>query len=105
MGSSPGPSIVVALLLETELVVVDAGVRIVVIGNLRQVAYSLVGLLKNGDANGHIICSFKVLSIVIFEILLLDIEEQLCIESAEMASDEGICTVIVVSDGGGGKGP
>ena len=66
MGSSPGPSVIVALLLETELVVVDAGVGIVVISNLRQVAYSLVGLLENGNADSHIICSFKILSIVIF---------------------------------------
>lgn len=33
MGSSPGPSVVVALLLEAELVVVDAGVGIVGIGD------------------------------------------------------------------------
>lgn len=57
MGSLPYPSVVVALLREAELVVVDAGVGVVEIGDLRQVADPFVGLLKNGNADGHIIGS------------------------------------------------
>lgn len=50
-------------------------------------------LLQWRDDYGYIVCCFKVLSLVIFEIFLFNVSEKLGVKGSEMVSDEGVVAV------------
>lgn len=76
--------------------IVHACFRVVVVGQLRNIGHSLLWLLEDGKANGHIICSFQVLSIGVSEIFLSDIAEKLSIKGSKMTSNKRILSVTIL---------
>jgi hypothetical protein len=85
-------------------VIVQASVRVIIVGQLWQVADSFMGLLQDGDADGHVVCRSQVLSTGVLEIFLSYIPEELCVEGTQVTSDEGVVAVSVLLLGGGREG-
>lgn len=76
--------------------IVHACLRVVVIGQLWDVGYSLLWLLEDGKANGHVIGCFQVLSICVSEVFLSNVSEELSVKGAKVARDKGILSVTVL---------
>lgn len=76
--------------------VVKSSIGVVDISYFRNVCNALVGHLEDGQTNCNIVGGSKILSVVIFEVLLLDIPEQLSVESSEMRGDKCKLPVAVI---------
>ena len=50
-------------------------IDVIVVGNLCNVSHSFIGLLKDRNTDGHIVCSFVILSSLILQIRFLQILE------------------------------
>lgn len=62
--------------------IVEAGLRVVEVCQLRDVVDSLLSLFQDGHADSHVVGRSQVLSIRIPEVFFLDVSEKLSIESA-----------------------
>ena len=75
LGFSSDLSIVAALLLRPDEVVIAAGVGLVSIRDFRDVSYSISAHLQHRNAHGHVVCSLEVPSAHVLQILLLDLQK------------------------------
>lgn len=62
----------------------------IIIRHLGQIPHPFMCLLKDGQADGHVICCFEVFSIVVFQVLLRDVSEKDRVEGSQMRSNERI---------------
>ena len=85
--------------------VVQASVRVVVVSQFWKIAYSLMCLLENGNADSHIVGRSYVLSILVFEVFFLDVPEQFGVECSEVACYKRVSAVRVIDDGPCGERP
>lgn len=84
--------------------IVLASVGVVIVGEFFEIVDPFVRLLQNGNADGHIIGSLEVLSIIVLEVFLLDVHEELSIKGTKVAGHKWIFSVGVALDDRGWKG-
>ena len=100
----PYHEVVGALLSQSQNMVIDASVGIIVVGEFRQVSHTLVRLLEDRNADGDVVGGLKILPRCILEVLLLDLREQFCVECTQVTRDEGILPVVVQLNSPAGEG-
>jgi hypothetical protein len=84
------------LLSQTQEVVVQTRLGVVVVAQFRDVEYSLLGLLEDGNADCYIVRGFQILAVLVTQVLLANIAEELSVKGPQMARDKGILPVAVL---------
>lgn len=69
----PDHMVVGSLFGHSYLMVVQSSIGVVVVGQFREIPYSLMRLLENRDTDGNIVGRSKILSIFVLEVFFLDV--------------------------------
>jgi hypothetical protein len=96
--------IIISLFGKPDEVVIEASIRIIVVSEFGKIAHAIMGLLEDGNANGHIVGSLEILAVLVLQVPLLDIHEKLGVEGPQVTRHEGIAAVSVLLDSLGGEG-
>ena len=79
--------------------IVLACVRIIIVSQLRQVVYSLMAHLQNGNADCHIIGCLQVRSMLIKQVSFIDVYKKLSVECSQMACHERVASIFIACYG------
>ena len=97
-GFRPHHLIIIFLFLQSQFMVILACIRIVYISQLRQIPNFFVRHLKDRHAYRYIVGCLQIISILVFQILFLYVEEELSIEGPQVTCIEDGFAVVVFFD-------